>query len=246
MAKTAVPTYCPPAAEPQTFDMPAFHRWLIELRDARSKPSFAGRHTDKEHWAAALGRWRRHQHIVNPEVAVGRQRDTRNVRTELGEGRRGFTNQRCEHAGVAVRADGIASAQQQASAVDADTPVDLHVRSEIGDHPDLAGRVDAADNVPNHVREAAVRVGGTRHVRYRNITDGSLESHQRIIGYYRRSKGSSYEDHKNRCKQTLFHNFTFISFPLYQARHLRRAHSLTCDRRLCPVSCVIRCLRQLI
>jgi hypothetical protein len=40
-----------------------------------------------------------------------------------------------------------------------DTPVDLPVRSEIGDHPDLTGRVDAADNVPNHVREAAVRVG---------------------------------------------------------------------------------------
>ena len=39
------------------------------------------------------------------------------------------------------------------------------------------GRVDAADNVPNHVREAAVRIGGTRHVRYRNITDGSPESY---------------------------------------------------------------------
>src|SRR5207244_12119778 len=138
--------------------------------------------------------------------------DTRNIRTELGEGRRGFTNQRREDAGVAVRADGIASAQQQASAVDADTPVDLHVRSEIGDHPDLTGRVDAADNVPNHVREAAVRVGGTGHVRYRNITDGSPESHQLIIGYYRRRKGSSYEDHKNRCKHTLFHKFLSFYF----------------------------------
>src|SRR5260370_30186832 len=106
----------------------------------------------------------------------------------------------------------MAPPQQEAWAVDADTPVALHVRSEIGDHQDLTGGVDAADNVPNHVREAAVSVGGTRHVRYRNITDSSLESHQRIIGYYRRSKGSSYEDHKNRCKQTLFHNFTFISF----------------------------------
>ena len=27
-------------------------------------------------------------------------------------------------------------------------------------------------------------------------------------------------------QQTPFHNFTFISFPLYQARHLRRAHPL--------------------
>src|SRR2546430_14923529 len=35
--------------------------------------------------------------------------------------------------GVAVRANGFASAQQQASAVDADTPVDVQVRSEIGD-----------------------------------------------------------------------------------------------------------------
>src|SRR5438034_9788928 len=129
MAKTAVPTYCPPAAEPQTFDMPVFHRWLIELGDARSKPSSTGRDTDKEHGAAALGRWRRHQHIVNPEAAVGLQRDTHDVRTELGERRRGFTNQRREDAGGAVRANGIASAQQQASAVDAHTPVDLHVRS---------------------------------------------------------------------------------------------------------------------
>jgi len=36
------------------------------------------------------------------------------------------------------------------------------------------------------------------------------ESHQRIIGYNRRSKGSSYEDHKNRCKHTPFHNCTSI------------------------------------
>src|SRR6476620_2452265 len=107
-----------------------FHRWLIELRYARSKPSSTGCHTDKEHGVAALGRWRRHQHIVNPEVAVGRQRDTRNVGTELSEGRRGVTNQRREDAGVAVCANGIASAQQQASAVDADTHIDLHIRSE--------------------------------------------------------------------------------------------------------------------
>src|SRR4029077_21008685 len=128
----------------------------------------------------------------------------------LGEGCHGCTNQRREDAGVAVRANGVASAQQQASAVDADTPVDLHVRSESGDHPDLAGRGDAADNVLDHVREGAVRVGCTRHVCDWNITDGSLESHQRIIGYYRRSKESPYEDHKNRCEQTLFHDWTSI------------------------------------
>src|SRR5258705_6822148 len=185
---------------------------LIDLRDARSKPSSAGRHTDEEHGAVAHGRWRRHQHIVDPEVAVGRQRDTHNVRAELSEGSHGCTNQRREDAGVAVRANGIASAQQQASAVDADTPVDLHVRLESGDHPDLAGRGDAADNVLDHVREGAVGVDWTRHVCDRNITDGSLESHQRIIGCYRRSQESSYEYHKDICEQTPFNEYTYLFF----------------------------------
>jgi len=58
----------------------------------------------------------RHQHIVNPEVAVGRQRDTVMFVLNWVKGGGGFTNQRREDAGVAVRANGIASAQQQASA----------------------------------------------------------------------------------------------------------------------------------
>ena len=78
----------------------------------------------------------------------------------LGEGGHGFTNQRREDTGVAVQANGVASAQQQAPTVDADTPVDLHVRLESGDHPDLAGRGDAADNVLDHVREGAVGLAG--------------------------------------------------------------------------------------
>ena len=79
--------------------------------------------TDEEHEAGAHGGYR-HQHIVDPEVAVGRQRDTGNIRAELGEGRRGFTNQRREHVWpVAVRANGIASAQKQARSVDLHVPV---------------------------------------------------------------------------------------------------------------------------
>ena len=31
-----------------------------------------------------------------------------------------------------------------------DTPIDLHVRTESGDHPDLAGGLNPADNVPVH------------------------------------------------------------------------------------------------
>ena len=91
---------------------------LIELRDARSKPSSAARHANEEHRADALGRWRRHQHIVDPEVAVGRQRDTGKVRALLDEGRHGFTNQRREDAGVGGEANEVASTQQQAPAVD--------------------------------------------------------------------------------------------------------------------------------
>src|SRR5437660_9589965 len=45
--------------------MPVFHRRLIDLRVARSKSSSSRRDTDKEHGAAALGRWRRHQHIAS-------------------------------------------------------------------------------------------------------------------------------------------------------------------------------------
>ena len=41
-----------------------------------------------------------------------------------------------------------------------------------------------------------------------------------IIGYYRRSKGSSYEDHNNRCKDTFF--ITSISFPLFSFYFLFR------------------------
>jgi hypothetical protein len=82
----------------------------------------------------------------------------------LGEGCHRFTNQRREDAGVAVLVNAVAAAQQQASALDVDTPVGVHIRPESGDHPDLAGRVDEADNVPGHIREGAVGVDCTCHV----------------------------------------------------------------------------------
>src|SRR4029077_16840491 len=90
------------------------------------------------------------QHVVDPEVAIWLECNAGTICAALGKGCLGFTNQRREDAGVAVQANGVASAQQQTSAVDMDTPVDLHVRRESGDHPDLAGRLDPADNVPVH------------------------------------------------------------------------------------------------
>src|SRR5258706_8963364 len=106
---------------------------LVLLRDARSEPGRVGlRIADEEHGAVAVGRWRRDQHIVDPEVAIWREWNAGTIRAVLGEGSHGFTNQRREDAGVGVEANSVASAQQQASPVDVDTPVDLHLCLDSG------------------------------------------------------------------------------------------------------------------
>ena len=48
---------------------------LIELRDARSKPSSAGRHPDQEHWISARIRRRRRKRVVNAKIAIHVKRD---------------------------------------------------------------------------------------------------------------------------------------------------------------------------
>src|SRR3954470_8280366 len=85
---------------------------LVLLRDARSEPGWVGlRIADEEHGAVAVGRWRRDQHIVDPEVAIWRECNAGTMRAVLGKGGHGFTNQRREDAGVAVQANAVASAQ---------------------------------------------------------------------------------------------------------------------------------------
>src|SRR4051794_40508355 len=80
---------------------------LVLLRDARSEPDWVGlRIADEEHRAVAVGRWRWDQHIVDPEVAIGRECNAGTIRAVLGKGCLGFTNQRDEDAGVAVQANG--------------------------------------------------------------------------------------------------------------------------------------------
>src|SRR4051812_1434745 len=94
---------------------------LVLLRDARSEPDWVGlRIADEEHGTGAVGRWRRDQHIVDPEVAIGLEGNAGPIRAVLGKGGHGFTNQRREDTGVAVQANGVASTQQQAAAVDVD------------------------------------------------------------------------------------------------------------------------------
>jgi hypothetical protein len=48
---------------------------LIELRDARSKPSSAGRHPDQEDWISARIRRRRRKRVVNAKIATHVKRD---------------------------------------------------------------------------------------------------------------------------------------------------------------------------
>src|SRR5258708_6843571 len=100
---------------------------LVLLRDARSEPGRVGlRIADEEHGAVAVGRWRRDQHVVDPEVAIWREWNAGTIRAVLGKGTHGFTNQRREDAGVGVEANLVASSQQQAFAVAAGGPARLY------------------------------------------------------------------------------------------------------------------------
>ena len=84
--------------------------------------SSVGRHTDKEHGLShsAGGTGTSTSSIL--EVAIWREWNAGTIRAVFDKGSHGFTNQRREDAGVGVEANGVALAQQQASAVDADTP----------------------------------------------------------------------------------------------------------------------------
>src|SRR2546428_12688480 len=97
------PAFIPPAKVPR----------LVLLWDARSEPGWVGlRIADEEHGAVAVGRWRRDQHIVDPEVAIWLECNASTIRAALGKGCHGFTNQRREDAGVGSQANGVASTQQ--------------------------------------------------------------------------------------------------------------------------------------
>src|SRR5256884_7241183 len=86
---------------------------------------------------------------------------------------------------LSVRADAVAPGQKQALAFDLNVPARLNVGPQIGDHPELARRVDAADHVPGDVGKASIGVRGSRNVRGRVDTDPALESDQRVPGVLR-------------------------------------------------------------
>src|SRR5262245_36326672 len=121
-------------------------RSVAQIGDPRGEPR-AVRVPDQEHRARARnGRHRariRAEHVVDPEVAVGRERNE--LRVEQS-GARGIADQRGAHALVGVPADAVAPAEQQALAPHLDGPVGPCVGLQVGDHPDLPRRLDSADD----------------------------------------------------------------------------------------------------
>jgi hypothetical protein len=135
-----------------------------ELLDARREPGQVARRTaDEQHGCSAGGprRRRRRQHVVNLEVPVCGERNPRQVRIALDEGRDVFTNECGENleAGRSTgrchnerSADGVTPGEHEASPVNPDAPVDRHLGLEMGNRPYLARRLDSTNIVPVHDR----------------------------------------------------------------------------------------------
>src|SRR5262249_2095289 len=131
----------------------------------------------------------RRKNVVDSEVAVRRGGYAGRIGVALDERRRRFADQRREDAGVRVAADAVAARQEEATPVDLDTAVRLHVRFQISDDPDLAGGGHAAHDVPGDIRKRSVGVRGSRDVRHRMDADPAREFHEGVVGRYRERTG---------------------------------------------------------
>ena len=132
---------------------------IVELLDARREPVQAARRTADQQYGCSAGgpRRRRRQHVVDREVAVRGERNPRQVRIALDEGRNVFTNECGENLEAGRRSpggghrerspDGVAPGEHEASPVGLDAPVDHHLGLEIGNRPRQARRLDSANNV---------------------------------------------------------------------------------------------------
>src|SRR5438445_4013899 len=141
---------------------------VFEPPNACGEPGAVRGVTNEEHGAGTSGR-RRRQDVVYSEITVGFKCDAGRVRAVLCERRGRFTNQRRKNLHVGRRADAVAPGQQQATPVDRDASVDLHLGPEIVDPPQLARGVHTAD----HVRSS--------NGRGRIDADAALEPHQSVI-----------------------------------------------------------------
>src|SRR4029077_4501856 len=94
----------------------------------------------------------------------------------------GFTNQRGKYVLPCCPPGIIAASQDQPPPRDLNVPVRLHFGVQVVDYPDLTGRVNAANDVPSHIRETTISILSTGYVRDRMDSDSSLEFYQGIIG----------------------------------------------------------------
>src|SRR4051812_10924170 len=120
---------------------------IVEFLDARREPVLVARIADQQHGCSAGGRRRRSrkQYVVDLEVPILGERNARDLLgTELHEWEGGLTNECGENTDDGRSTggsrsdrspDAVAPCEHEASPVDLDVPVDLHLSLQIGDHP---------------------------------------------------------------------------------------------------------------
>jgi hypothetical protein len=106
-------------------------------------------------------------------------RDTSRARAVLGERGGGLADERREHLGACIGAEGVAAGQEQATTSHADAAIRLHGRVEVADRPDLAGWLHAADDV---AIDRCRRWGRADAGRHGNDADAAFEFSQRVVG----------------------------------------------------------------
>src|SRR6266404_4257291 len=174
----------------------------IELPDARREPDPAGSIADKQHGGTAGGRrWRRRrQHVVDLEVPVRCERNrvgiafdeggdvfTNECREDMEAGRRSTGG--CQHERAP---DGVARGKHEASPVDGDAPVVLHLGLQLGDDPTLGG-LNPSDDVAGDDVRGSGRPWGIRDWVY---PDSTVELDERVVGPGERQRECERDNHE--------------------------------------------------
>ena len=115
--------------------------------------------------------------IVDIEVTVGAKWNTSCVRIAFNKAGV-FTNQGGKHALSRRSPRIIAAGQNQDFAFDVNVPVCHHFGVEIVYHPELTGWVDAANDVPSHIRKTPIGILRTGYIRDGVDSDTPFEFYQ--------------------------------------------------------------------
>jgi hypothetical protein len=112
----------------------------LVLRNPSSEPIPSLSVPDEQYRVITRMRWRRREHIVDPEVSIRPGRDSTRVVGDIS------TEERGEYGLFTCRPD-IASGPNQAFSSDLDFPVRFHAGLNVTNHPRLSGRNDTKDNI---------------------------------------------------------------------------------------------------